>query len=150
VASAEQFYVDPSALLKLYLHEPQSRAMTKWRSKLKGAVQVTHYGRVEIINALSLALHRSAIPASVHATALAAFQDDLARGRNILTDVAWRTVLNTAAEISRLYTPVTGCRTLDVIHVASALELNLKRFVTFDHRQQQLAKAVGLKVVPLN
>jgi hypothetical protein len=28
VASAETVYVDPSALLKLYLKEPESRAMT--------------------------------------------------------------------------------------------------------------------------
>jgi predicted nucleic acid-binding protein len=147
VATAEQFYVDPSALLKLYLHEPQSRAMATWRAKQRGSLQVTHHGRVEVINALSLALHRSVISATIHAAALNAVQDDLAQGRNRLTDIAWRTVLNTAAEISRLYTPTTGCRTLDVIHVASALELDLKRFITYDQRQQLLAKAVGLKVV---
>jgi predicted nucleic acid-binding protein len=146
VATAEQFYVDPSALLKLYLHEPQSRAMATWRAKLRGSLQVTHHGRVEVINALGLALHRSVISTTIHAAALNAVQDDLAQGRNRLADIAWRTVLNTAAQISRLYTPTTGCRTLDVIHVASALELDLKRFVTYDQRQQLLAKAVGLKV----
>jgi uncharacterized protein len=147
VATAEQFYVDPSALLKLYLHEPQSRAMAAWRAKQRGSLQMTHHGRVEIINALGLALHRAVISAPVHAAALNAVQDDLAHGRNKLADIAWRTVLNTAAEISRLYTPTTGCRTLDVIHVASALELDLKRFVTYDQRQQELAEALGLKVV---
>jgi predicted nucleic acid-binding protein len=147
VATAEQFYVDPSALLKLYLHEPQSRAMAAWRVKQRGALLVTHHGRVEIINALGLAVHRSIISAAIHAAALNAVQDDLAQGRNRLADIAWRTVLNTAAEISRLYTPTAGCRTLDVIHVASALELDLKRFVTYDQRQRKLAEAVGLKVV---
>jgi uncharacterized protein len=147
VATAEQFYVDPSALLKLYLHEPQSRAMVTWRIKQRGSLLITHHGRVEIINALGLALYRSIISATVHAAAMNAVQDDLTQGRNQLTDVAWRSVLNTAAEISRLYTPTTGCRTLDVIHVASAMELDLKRFVTYDQRQEQLAKAIGLKVV---
>jgi uncharacterized protein len=147
VASAEQFYVDPSALLKLYLHEPQSRAMATWRAKHHGSLQLTHHGRVEIINALGLALHRSIISAAIHTTALNALQDDLIQGRNRLVDMAWRTILNTAADISRLYTPSTGCRTLDVIHVASALELDLKRFVTYDRRQRKLATALGLKVV---
>lgn len=147
VATAEQFYVDPSALLKLYLNEPQSRVVAAWRSKQRGSLHVTHHGRVEIINALSLALHRSIISVTAHASAMHAFQDDLAQGRNRLADIAWRSVLNTAAEISRLYTPTTGCRTLDVIHVASALELDRKQFVTYDQRQRRLAMAVGLKVV---
>jgi hypothetical protein len=34
-----------------------------------------------------------------------------------------------------------------VLHVASALELGLRRFVSSDERQQNLARAVGLKVV---
>jgi predicted nucleic acid-binding protein len=35
---------------------------------------------------------------------------------------------------------------LDVLHVAIALELECKRFLTFDSRQQRLARAVGLKL----
>jgi len=34
-----------------------------------------------------------------------------------------------------------------VLPVASALELGLRRFVSFDERQQKLARAVGLKVI---
>jgi predicted nucleic acid-binding protein len=36
-------------------------------------------------------------------------------------------------------------RTLDSLHVASALELKADRFWTFDERQAKLAKVVGLK-----
>jgi len=57
----------------------------------------------------------------------------------------WRAALRTAAELSRQYTKKLGCRSLDVLHVASALEL--KSFVTFDPRQQQLTKNAGLGVV---
>jgi hypothetical protein len=73
--------------------------------------------------------------------------DDLAKGRYKLADLLWRATLRRAGELSREYTPSIGCRSLDVLHVASAVELEFKRFVTFDVRQQQLAKAVGLKVV---
>ena len=38
-------------------------------------------------------------------------------------------------------------RTLDVLHVATALELGLRSFVTYDRRQQQLARATGLKAI---
>jgi predicted nucleic acid-binding protein len=34
-----------------------------------------------------------------------------------------------------------------VLHVASALELDTRQFVTYDDRQAKLAEACGLKVV---
>jgi hypothetical protein len=34
-----------------------------------------------------------------------------------------------------------------VLHVASALELGLRSFVSFDLRQQKLVRAVGLKLL---
>ncbi|MGA3209732.1 MAG: type II toxin-antitoxin system VapC family toxin [Terriglobales bacterium] len=39
-----------------------------------------------------------------------------------------------------------GVRTLDTLHVASALELKSERFWTFDQRQAKLAQAAGLKI----
>jgi len=38
---------------------------------------------------------------------------------------------------------------LDVLHVACALELKTRYFLTFDIREQQLAAAVGLKNIQL-
>jgi predicted nucleic acid-binding protein len=147
VATADEFYADPSALLKLYRHEPESQAMTVWRSKLTGPLPVTQHSRVELINGLALAAHRRFISPAALAAALAALDDDFEAGRYRQTDQLWRSTLKRAAELSRQHTPALGTRSLDVLHVASALELNLRRFVSFDERQQKLARAVGLKVV---
>jgi len=49
------------------------------------------------------------------------------------------------ADLARRYGPKLGTRTLDSLHVASALELKAGQFWTFDERQAKLAKAVGLK-----
>jgi predicted nucleic acid-binding protein len=38
-----------------------------------------------------------------------------------------------------------GVRSLDTLHVASALELRAEGFWTFDERQKRLARAVGVK-----
>jgi predicted nucleic acid-binding protein len=59
----------------------------------------------------------------------------------------WRGTLQRAADIAREHTPRLGCRSLDVLHVATALQLGFRQFLTFDRRQQQLARAVGLKLV---
>ncbi len=147
MATADDFYTDPSALLKLYLNEPESRAMATWRAKLPGPLAVTHHGRVELINGISLAAHRRFLSDSAFAAALSALDDDFEAGRYRQTDLLWRSALKRAGEISRQHTPVLGTRSLDVLHVASALELGLRRFVSFDERQQNLARAVGLKVV---
>jgi len=65
-----------------------------------------------------------------------------------VTDIATlRAALRRAGELSRVHTPALGCRSLDVLHVASALELGLRTFVTFDQRQQKLARAAGLKLM---
>ncbi|MBM4156595.1 MAG: type II toxin-antitoxin system VapC family toxin [Lentisphaerae bacterium] len=46
-------------------------------------------------------------------------------------------------------TPRMGCRTLDILHVACALQLKPTEFLTFDHRQRKLAAHAGLKVAAL-
>jgi predicted nucleic acid-binding protein len=147
VATAETIYVDPSALLKLYLKEPESRAMSSWRGRLAGALAVTHHGRVELINGIGLAMYRGMVSEATREAALAALDDDFLEGRYIQADLLWRATLKTAADLSREYTPTLGCRSLDILHVASALQLERRQFVTFDLRQQQLAKAAGLKVI---
>jgi len=49
------------------------------------------------------------------------------------------------AELAHRYAARLGVRTLDTMHVASALELKAEQFWTFDGRQAKLAVATGLK-----
>ena len=51
----------------------------------------------------------------------------------------------TCAELARRHVARLGTRTLDSLHVASAVELRAERFWTFDERQAKLAIAEGLK-----
>ena len=151
VATADTIYVDPSALIKLYLNEPGSRTMTAWRARLRRPIAVTYHGRVELMNGIALAAHRKLISEEAFAAALAALDEDFEQGRCILADVLWRAALKRAADLSRTYSRTLGTRSLDVLHVACALELGCRTFVSFDSRQQDLARAVALKiVVPTN
>jgi predicted nucleic acid-binding protein len=147
VASAETTYVDPSALLKLYLPQPESAAMNGWRARIRGPLTITHHGRAEIVNGICLASFRGYLTAEDKNDALASFDEDFAEGRYIQADLLWRAALQRSSELSRQHTPSLGCRSLDVLHVASALELGMRHFLTFDLRQRRLAKAAGLKPV---
>ncbi len=146
---AEEVYVDPSALARLYLHQERSREMSVWRSKCHGALIVTHHGRTEVVNAICRAAFLGQLDSAGLAETLSDFESDFADGHLLQADILWRAALNEAAELSRRYTPSLGTRSLDVLHVACARELKFRHFLTFDRNQQQLAAAVGLKLVRL-
>jgi predicted nucleic acid-binding protein len=147
--TAKQVYVDPSALARLYIHQAGSRDISAWRARLVGALPVTHHGRTEVINAICRVAFLGHLDQDGTAEALSDFAGDFASGRLVQADILWRVALNQAAKLSQKHTPKLGTRSLDVLHVACALELKLPHFLTFDERQQQLAAAVGLKLVRL-
>lgn len=149
MAIAESTYVDPSGLIKLYFHHPDSAAMAAWRSRVRGALPVTHHGRLEIVNALCQLAFRRQMTRQALTDALSSMEDDFVAGRYTYADILWRSALRRADDLSREHTPEIGCRSPDVLHVACALELRLPNFLTFDVRQRSLARAVGLKVVAL-
>lgn len=149
MATADDIYADPSALIPLYLHQPRSRTVVAWRKRLPGFLPVTHHGRAEIANAIGLAQFRGEISPEKAIEAWALLDDDFTEGHLQQASVMWRSVLNRAMELSRTHSPMLGTRASDVLHVACALELTLKHFLTFDERQQKLAVACGLKLVKL-
>ena len=146
---AAEVYVDPSALSRLYLHQAGSQEMAAWRAKAKGTLAVTHHGRTEVINAICRATFLRQLDEKGSNEALADFSADFQAGHLRQADILWRAALNRAAELSKKHTPRVGTRSLDVLHVACALELKSRYFLTFDLRQQQLAAAVGVKTIAL-
>jgi predicted nucleic acid-binding protein len=147
VASAERTYVDPSALRCLYLHDERSARFCKWRQRVRGALPLTRFGRAELVNSLCLAVNRQLIPADSAQAAVADLDTDIAEGRLNLVDALWRRALDMTAALSQLHTPRLATRTLDVLHVASAVVLEATHFVSYDVRQAALAKALGFKVL---
>ena len=131
MAAAKEIYVDPSALSRLYLHQEGSREMAEWRRRVPGTLPVTHHGRVEIINAISLAEFRKDLEPARAASARSWFADDFTRGHLIQVDILWRAALNLAAELSRKHTPHFGTRSLDVLHVACALRIEAPELFNF-------------------
>jgi predicted nucleic acid-binding protein len=145
--NADGCYVDPSALRRLYVHDARSRAFSAWRGRLTGALTTTLHGRAELVNSIMLTVFRGELELEQAHAALEDLDDDYAQGRLLLVDLLWRRTLDRAAELSREHTASLGTRTLDVLHVASALTLGCRRFITYDERQAKLARAVKLKVL---
>jgi predicted nucleic acid-binding protein len=147
VATADETYVDPSALRSVYVHDARSRVFCAWRSRARGALPLTLFGRAELVNSICLAVFRGDITGATGDSALEDLEEDIEQGRLYLPDLLWRQALDRCMELSRLQTPKLGTRALDVLHVASAQVLGCRRLVTYDARQAKLAQAVGLRVL---
>ncbi|MBA3432737.1 MAG: type II toxin-antitoxin system VapC family toxin [Actinobacteria bacterium] len=123
-------YLDSSALIKLVIPEPESDALrvslARWDRHAASALV-----RTEVVRAVVRVDGAARDPARlvVRALTLIAVSDE---------------ILDHAAELEP-----SGLRTLDSVHLASALALGdvLGPFVTYDVRLQDAARAAGLDVV---
>lgn len=80
--------------------------------------------------------------------ALADLESDLDSGALVVAAVEWADVHRRAEQLSERHTRAQGHRALDVLHVATALHLEVREFLSFDPRQRRLAVAEKLKVKP--
>ena len=60
--------------------------------------------------------------------------------------VDWSEVFTYAIDISKKHSANIGSRSLDSLHIATALSINADRFLTLDERQTKLAALSGLKI----
>jgi predicted nucleic acid-binding protein len=78
--------------------------------------------------------------------ALSMFHANIASGAIVVVPVDWADVASIAERLSAQYTWTEGYRGFDVLHIATALHLGAREFLTFDRNQKKLAEAEGLKV----
>ena len=141
-------YVDTSVLVSLYITDANSPKADAWRQANPAAIGFTSFHRIELRNAMSLAVFQQRLTS---AEAQAAWQDveqDLAAGLLVPAPESWAKVAQEAERLAELHTPTIGSRSLDILHVAAALISGTTEFCSFDERQRRLAQLAGLRVQP--
>jgi len=78
---------------------------------------------------------------------ITAWEADIASGLNRLVPFDMDVVLKLSRGHSLRFTSSGGHRTLDILHVATAVHLGAEKFLTFDSRQKALAEHAGLEVL---
>ena len=78
---------------------------------------------------------------------LGKFELNLASGAVEILPVDWGDVHSLAERLSARKTMGNGHRTLDVLHVATAIHAGLQTFLTFDGNQAALARSEGLQLL---
>ena len=141
-------YFDSAIIVKLYVHEATSPEAIRLVSEFSAPYILTSWQALEVRNAIRLKAFRREITSAEMTQSLVALDEDIASGRWLNPGYDIEKAELKTGELSALYTANMGCRTLDIIHVAIAVLLTAKAFVTFDRRQKTLALASGLLVQP--
>lgn len=138
-------YADTSFLASLYVLDASSALAAGRMKRVKLPLLITSFGELELTNAVALRHFRKELSASQGKAAHALIRKDLEDGV-LMVNALPASAFERAKRISQRQTPRLGTRTLDVLHVASALALKADTFYTFDTRQAKLAAAEGLLV----
>ena len=141
-------YADSSFLVSLHRADTNYAAANAFMAKAALTLAFTPLHRIEVRNALRNAAASGEMTATDCRLAFRQIEEDLRDGLLLHTPIAWTDTLRHADELSEKHAGKEGQRTIDLLHVALALECGAKTFLSFDARQRKLAKAAGLKVKP--
>jgi uncharacterized protein len=122
-------YLDSSAIVKLAVLEPESAALRRYLSRRRPLIS-SALARTEVTRAL-----------------LPLGSDTVRRGHDVLTRIDLMRVSDCLLSVAGGLLPVE-LRSLDAIHLATALELgsDLAHLVTYDERMTNAARALKLAV----
>ena len=140
-------YADTSFIVALYLQQQSSPAAAAFMQQHGRPLPFTPWHRLEVRNAIRLAVFHKLIDSPQGKTQLKQVEADL-REETLLghSPVDWVGVLRQAEKLGAWQTENFGCRSGDLFHVATAIEFKSGLFLTFDARQKAMARAAGLSV----
>jgi predicted nucleic acid-binding protein len=136
-------YADTSFFVALYLRERHTPEAER-RLRSQPSLWLTPLHVAEWSHAIEQHVFHKALSRAAADRFLQRFEEHRAQG-------LWRQIplpdraLEVCAELAQRHAARLGVRTLDTLHVASALEAKAEFFWTFDTRQKKLALAAGLK-----
>ncbi len=145
-------YPDTSFLCSVYCVQIHSPAADAYKDAMTEPLYFTSLLEFEFIQAIRLQvwLHaadrKKGYSGREAEQMIADWECDVATGLNRLVPCDMDAVLRLARTFSLRHTGDGGHRTLDVLHVATAVHLGAEEFLTFDVRQRKLAAHAGLKL----
>jgi predicted nucleic acid-binding protein len=139
-------YVDTSVIVKLYIKEEYSRDASNWLKENNEALPLTSFHELELINAIHLKQFRTEITLDESRLIMSRFEEHEKSGIYYRPQLDWSAIFIHAIDLSKKHSASIGSRSLDILHVASALSINADRFLTLDDRQTKLATLAGLKI----
>ena len=141
-------YLDTGCFVKLYYPEADSAQVIE---QVQGKpICCTPLHELEFVNALQLKVFFQQASSQQVAAARSLVEADLKSGVLMALGGDGRNLFREAVKLADQYTSTIGCRSLDILHCATAKVLAAKEFITTDARQKKLAAAMGLNLVTIH
>jgi predicted nucleic acid-binding protein len=141
-------YIDTAVFVKAFILEADSAEAIALLERIGEPFAYSHLHEVEIPNAIRLKCFRGEVTKSQESAAIRLFKADVDAGRfeRISYDLA--AVFIRAEQLSARFSATLGTRSLDLWHVAAALEAGCEAFASYDSRQRKAAELCGLELIP--
>jgi predicted nucleic acid-binding protein len=141
-------YADSSFLFSLYAQDVNTERAAELVARSRLVFLLTQFQRFELCNAFHLSAFRRHASLGEAQRLVRQFTEDVEQGTFLEVPLVWSEVFALAEKLGTGNTAELGTRSLDILHVASAVVLKASLFCTFDKRQGDLARKAGLKVKP--
>jgi predicted nucleic acid-binding protein len=147
-------FPDTSFLCALYVRQDNSPKAAAYFKAMPEALHVSSLMLYEFRQSVRFQvwLHgrdkSKGYPQAIAEVALGKLQANMEAGAVVPVTADWPDVHRLAETISKRHTIAGGHRSFDILHVATALHLGAREFLTFDTNQRKLAAAEKLKVKP--
>ena len=140
-------YLDTGCFVKLYYPEADSAQVIE---RIHGQpVCYTPLHELEFANGLQLKVFFNSATQQQVAAAQALVQADLKSGVLVSAGGNWPDIFREAVKLAEQHTGAVGCRSLDILHCATAKVLAATEFISTDTRQKKLAAIAGLNLATI-
>ena len=141
-------YADTGVMVKGYVLEADSEAAVRILDSLGEHLLFSHLHTIEIPNAIRLKRFRGEITKAQETAANRAFLSDIDSGLLTPCEYDLGEVFLLAERLSAKHSGTLGSRSLDLLHVAAAIEAGATHFASLDARQRKVASLNRLKLLP--
>lgn len=135
--------------MSLYSRDANSLEAIAFSPTIPGIRAISSLVEVEIVNAFELRVFRNEITRKEADQGMLYFDKDIEAGVLRLLPLP-EEIFGRATVLSMKHTAQLGARTIDILHVAAAIEYGAKSFCSFDTKQRTTAAAAGLKLSPMS
>jgi predicted nucleic acid-binding protein len=141
-------YADTSVIVSLVTRDIHRHVAVDLMRDAKSPVVFNRLLKLEAYNAVQLMVAAGEMTEEDAEKAENQIHYFLTSGIFVTEEPDWNRVFDRSIGLSRAHTSTIRARSFDILHVAVAAELGVRKFWTFDKRQKVLASLTGLKVNP--
>jgi predicted nucleic acid-binding protein len=139
-------YADSSFLVAVYVEGSNTLHARSYLAKNPQPICITSFSKSEVQHALRMLAFQKHIDLAGMTRALLQFERDEIEGFYEISPVDPEDLFLKTSQLSNRHAVESGVRYLDMLHIASAVLVKAKRFLTFDLRQRKLAQIIGMEI----